>query len=74
MIVDCISCPVRGQRCDDCVVTVLLATGSAELKLDAAERRAVSMLVGAGLVDAGAVAGLRAHREIDEWGSVRDVG
>jgi hypothetical protein len=75
MIVDCMSCPVRGQRCDDCAVTVLLACGSAELLLDAAENRAVSMLVGAGLVSAGAAAGLLARREIVEhWRSVRDVG
>jgi len=75
MIVDCVSCPVRGQRCDDCAVTVLFASGSAELLLDAAETRVVSVLVGAGLLDAGAAAGLRARREIVEhWGSVRDVG
>ena len=30
MIVDCITCPVRNQRCDDCAVTVLLAPGWAE--------------------------------------------
>ena len=48
MIVDCMSCPVRGTRCDDCVVSVLLS--SAELPLDPAERQAVSVLVGAGLV------------------------
>ena len=75
MILDCMTCPVRGQRCDDCVVTVLLAPGSAELLLDAAEKTAVSILVGAGLVDAGAAVGLRARREIVEHrGSVRDVG
>jgi len=98
MIVDCMTCPVRGQRCDDCAVTVLLAPGSTELVsfseglphnepplstqllLDAAENRAVSMFVGAGLVNAGAVAGLRARRETVEnrgtgeyWGTVRDV-
>ena len=50
MIVDCMSCPVRGTRCDDCVVSVLLS--SAELPLDPAERQAVSVLVGAGLVRA----------------------
>lgn len=91
MIVDCMTCPVRGQRCDDCAVAVLLTPRSAdlartatmlpaslspaELALDAAERSAVSMFVGAGLVSARAVAGLRARREIDqEWGSVREVG
>ena len=29
MIVDCMTCPVRGQRCDDCAVTVLRVPGSA---------------------------------------------
>jgi hypothetical protein len=60
MIVDCRTCPVREQRCGDCVVTVL---SGIELPLDAAEDRAVSMLVGAGLVGAEAVGGLRARRE-----------
>jgi hypothetical protein len=70
MIVDCMSCPVRGTRCDDCVVSVLLS--SAELPLDPAERRAVSVLVGAGLVGADAAAGLTARRE--PWGRVGAVG
>jgi hypothetical protein len=70
MIVDCMSCPVRGIRCDDCVVSVLLS--SAELPLDPAERQAVSVLVGAGLVSADSVAGMTARRE--PWGRVRAVG
>ena len=81
MIIDCTTCPVRGQRCDDCAVTVLLAPGSdglaspTELLLDAAEKRAVSMFVGAGLVGAGAAAGLRAHRDVVERReAVRAVG
>jgi hypothetical protein len=96
MIVDCMSCPVRGQRCDDCAVTVLLARGSAdlalptrhspaepsaaELPLDVAESRAVSMFVGAGLVSTRTVPGLRARRETMEhwetqhWETKRDVG
>jgi hypothetical protein len=86
MIVDCMTCPVRGQRCGDCAVTVLLTPRSAdlmsstrpapaELALDAAESRAVSMFVGAGLVSARAVVGLRARCEIEQgWGSVRDAG
>jgi hypothetical protein len=75
MIVDCMTCPVRGRRCEDCVVTVLLASGSAELLLDAAESRAVSMFVGAGLVNAGAAAGLCAGREsVEHRGAFRDVG
>jgi hypothetical protein len=72
MIVDCMTCPVRGQRCDDCVVTVLLAPWSAELPLDAAETSAVSMFVGAGLVSAETAAGLQARRE--PWGAIRAVG
>jgi len=75
MIVDCITCPVRGQRCDDCVVTMLLAPESAELPLDAAESRAVSLFVGAGLVSAVTASGLRARREIVErWGTVGAAG
>jgi hypothetical protein len=30
MIVDCMTCPVRDQRCDDCAVTALRAHGWAE--------------------------------------------
>lgn len=59
MIVSCATCPVRGQRCEDCVVTVLarIPVGPAPehgagTHLDAAERRAVSLFVAAGLVDA----------------------
>lgn len=106
MIVDCMTCPVRGQRCGDCAVTVLLAPGSAghstaaepamsagpamsarpamfagpamsaELLLDAAERRVVSMFVGAGMVNASAAAGLRARRERvqQQRETVREVG
>jgi hypothetical protein len=79
MIVDCMTCPVRGQRCDDCAVTVLLGLpglaglaglpsgaglGTPEdLPLDAAEKSVVSLFVGAGLVRAAAAAGLRAQPE-----------
>ena len=80
MIVDCMTCPVRGQRCDDCAIMALRAPGwaehlSTELHLDAAENRAVSMFVGAGLVSAGAVGRLRARREsVQHWVGVRYVG
>ncbi len=75
MIVDCMTCPVRGQRCDDCVVTVLLAPRSLELPLDAAESRTVLMFVGAGLVSPDTSADLRARREsVDQWGAARAVG
>jgi hypothetical protein len=63
MIVDCMTCPVRGHRCDGCVATVLLGLQPAELPLDAAERRAVSALVGAGLVSVETAAGLFARYE-----------
>ncbi|GAA6525753.1 hypothetical protein [Intrasporangium sp. DVR] len=56
MLIDCQTCPVRDVHCADCMVTALGAipvgapvvdTG---LPLDRAERRAVSVLVAAGLV------------------------
>ena len=71
MIVDCMTCPVRGRRCDDCVVTMLVSPRSGELPLDAAESRAVSMFVGAGLVSPGAALGLHACPErVQHWGAV----
>ena len=60
MIVDCMTCPARGRCCDSCAV---MALGAAELHLDAAESRVVSMLVGAGLVSSAAVARLHARPE-----------
>ena len=30
MIVDCMTCPVRGQRCEECAITALRAPGWAE--------------------------------------------
>lgn len=91
MIVDCMTCPVRGQGCHDCAVTVLLGmpdltvtTGippvaapesSTDLPLDAAENKAVSMFVDAGLVTAAVASDLRARRESTQsWGSARNVG
>lgn len=68
MVVDCDTCPVRGVRCDDCVVTALgqlpvhvLTDG--ELPLDRAERRAVGRFVAAGLVTADEANTLVARRE-----------
>jgi hypothetical protein len=72
MIVDCMTCPVRGRRCDGCLVTALFAPGSSELPLDAAENRAVAMFVGAGLVGAETAAELYARRE--PWGAIGAVG
>ena len=72
MIVDCVTCPVRGRRCDDCVVMALFEPASTELPLDAAENRAVALFVGAGLVSIETAAGLRARRE--PWGAIGAVG
>ena len=55
MVMDCDTCPVRGLRCDDCVVTALghlpvrSSSADGELPLDAAEQRAVDRFVAAGL-------------------------
>ncbi|MDC5696720.1 hypothetical protein OO014_05580 [Intrasporangium calvum] len=60
MLVDCQTCPVRDVHCADCMVTALTAIPvgapgaepdrSLGLPLDRAERRAVSVLIAAGLV------------------------
>lgn len=46
MHIDCDTCPVRGEHCRDCVISVLL--GPPEL-LDL-EQRAVSVLAAQGLI------------------------
>ncbi|NMM34158.1 MAG: hypothetical protein HHJ13_09205 [Phycicoccus sp.] len=81
MIVDCNTCPVRAHRCDDCVVSVLLAPGAVELPLDGAERTVVSMFVRAGMASADTAAGLCARHELmppmspmEHWGSANAVG
>jgi hypothetical protein len=68
MVVDCDTCPVRGVRCDDCVVTALghlpvVVLSEGELLLDAAEQRAVDRFVAAGLVTAEVAGTLVARRE-----------
>ncbi|WP_347350040.1 hypothetical protein [Intrasporangium sp.] len=62
MLVDCSTCPVREVRCADCLVTALdalpagpeaVGTGAGTahgLPLDHAERRAVAILLSAGLL------------------------
>jgi predicted small lipoprotein YifL len=62
MIIDCDACAVRGPACSDCVVSVLLggppvegdlparADGPAPVELDGAERAALAVLAGCGLV------------------------
>jgi len=79
MIVDCVTCPVRGQRCDGCVVLALFSPASPglsldarELALDAAESRAVAVFVGAGLVSIETAAGFHARRE--PWEANSAVG
>lgn len=63
MLVDCQACPVRDVHCADCMVTALTRipmptlrpveerAASDTLALDPAERRAMAVLVAAGLVD-----------------------
>jgi hypothetical protein len=68
MVVDCDRCPVRGTRCDDCVVTALaslpvVVLSDGELPLDAGERRAVDRFVAAGLLSADVAGTLVARRE-----------
>jgi hypothetical protein len=77
MLVDCQTCPVREVRCADCMVTALgpapgdhgrhlsiePAGEAPGLPLDRAERRAVSVLLGAGLVSAEVAHAARAVRD-----------
>ena len=68
MVVDCDRCPVRGTRCDDCVVTALaslpvVVLSDGQLPLDAGERRAVDRFVAAGLLSADVAGTLVACRE-----------
>jgi hypothetical protein len=50
MLIDCDTCAVRGPACGDCVVTVLLGAPPAGVELDGAERAAIAVLAGSGLV------------------------
>lgn len=50
MIVDCDRCEVRGNACQDCVITVLLGAPPRGVELDGAERRALDTLAEAGMV------------------------
>lgn len=49
LTVDCDTCVVRGNACQDCVVTVLLGAPPS-VELDPFEQRAIDILAGAGLV------------------------
>jgi hypothetical protein len=81
MLVDCETCPVRDVQCADCVVTALGVPAleitplrPAELPLDRAERRAVSVLLASGLVDAGTAHAARAVRDRDLMGARARAG
>jgi hypothetical protein len=50
MIVDCDRCAVRGDACQDCVITVLLGTPPGGVELDRTEARALENLAAAGMV------------------------
>lgn len=62
MIIDCDACAVRGPACSDCLVSVLLGGppvqgeaparggGPVPVELDGAERAALAVLAGSGLV------------------------
>lgn len=54
MLIDCDTCAVRGPACGDCAVTVLLGAPPAlagdGVELDGAERAALAVLAGSGLV------------------------
>lgn len=66
VLIDCDTCTVRGLACEDCVVTVLLRAPTGEdvdgvqpgggpgagpgVELDGAERAAIAVLAGSGLV------------------------
>ncbi|AKU17145.1 hypothetical protein [Luteipulveratus mongoliensis] len=72
MIVDCQTCPVRGTRCEDCMVTAMLTISVHDLPLDPAEREALTMLVSSGLVSATEAHQATARREA--WPGLASVG
>ncbi|MBC7290134.1 MAG: hypothetical protein H5T83_02200 [Actinotalea sp.] len=52
MMIDCDGCAVRGDACSDCVVTFLTipVRSRGPVDLDPAERDAIAVLAGSGLV------------------------
>lgn len=50
MIVDCDRCVVRGDACQDCVITVLLGAPPGGIEFDGTEARALENLAAAGMV------------------------
>ena len=72
MILECNTCPARGRRCEDCLVTALFAMPlvvppGVGLPLDGAERGAVQAFVEAGLIDSRYAGSLRARGQPDGW-------
>ena len=91
MLIDCDACAVRGPACGDCVVSVLLAGPAGHVHdgeppgapgsgpspdLDAAERAAIAVLAGSGLVRSRRVSGRSRKNALnaDQGGSVGLVG
>lgn len=72
MLIDCDTCPGRGHACAGCALGAVLAAPEAGLPLDDVERRAVDVLVGAGLVPVEQVGSLRALSQ--PWAGARAVG
>jgi hypothetical protein len=51
MLIECVTCRVRGLACGECVVTALLGEPDAGLAdIDERERRALTVLADAGLI------------------------
>jgi len=50
VLIDCDGCAMRDLACDDCVVTVLLGGPPGVVEVDDAQRRALDVLAGSGLV------------------------
>ena len=71
MMLECSTCPVRGRRCDGCVVTAMAAIpvpeAPAGLALDPAERRAVRAFADAGLIGRGYAGSLLAQGQPGDW-------
>lgn len=67
MRVDCETCEVRGDACDDCVVAVLLGdprqavVDRSSKELEAADRAAVAALIDGDLLDPSPTIELRPH-------------
>ncbi len=65
VLIDCDRCSLRGPGCGDCVVTFLLGNPPPGVVLDNDERRALDVLVNAGLIPS-----LRRVEPLDSRGGV----